>query len=187
MTWRIGMATGGCVDRPITDVIDDLAGAGFRAIEIGTPPKHFDPWHRPQVDAVAGRLRRYGMAVISIHAPFGGILDLSDPNAHHRAAAMGGILQAASVLRDLGGGLVVVHPTDAPRHGNDVGQRLQASGDALAVLSRSLSGIGLRLAVESPLPHLIGGHPEEFAWILGRVDGQAGVCLDTSHTWLGSG
>ena len=185
MSWRIGIATGGCVERPIEQVIEEFAGARFRGLEVGTPPRHFDPWHRPQVEAVRSLVRERGMSVVSIHAPFGGILDLSDPNSHHRSAAMGGILQAASVLRDLGGTMVVVHPSDTPRQGADVGSRLQAIAEALSTLSRACSGIGLRLAIESPLPHLIGGSPDEFAWILNRVDGDAGVCLDTSHTFLG--
>jgi sugar phosphate isomerase/epimerase len=39
--------------------------------------------------------------------------------------------------------------------------------------------------VETPLPHLIGGSPQEFEWILRQLDRTAVVCLDTSHTTLG--
>ena len=51
--------------------------------------------------------------------------------------------------------------------------------------SRSCAHDGLTLVVESPLPHLIGGHPDEFAQILQPLDGRVGVCLDTGHTALG--
>jgi sugar phosphate isomerase/epimerase len=185
VSWRIGIATGGCVDKPILEVLRQFGEAGFHAVEIGTPPKHFDPWQKGQVDIVSDHLRRAGTTAVSIHAPFGGILDLSDPNPHHRSAAIGGILQAASVLRELGGSVVVVHPSDVPRDSLDVGQRLEAAAGGLAVLAQSCRQMGLRLAIESPLPHLIGGDPTEFAWLLGRVDTNAGVCLDTSHTFLG--
>jgi sugar phosphate isomerase/epimerase len=42
------------------------------------------------------------------------------------------------------------------------------------------------LVVETPLPHLLGGQPADFDWILERIprDG-TGVCVDTSHTSLG--
>jgi sugar phosphate isomerase/epimerase len=42
------------------------------------------------------------------------------------------------------------------------------------------------MVVETPLPHLLGGQVEDFAWILDRLprDG-VGICLDTSHTSLG--
>lgn len=185
MSWRIGIATGGCVDSPILAVLARLHRTGFRAMELGTPPKHFDPWQRSQVESVGEYLRRTGMSAVSIHAPFGGILDLSDPNPHHRGAAIGGIVQAASMLRELGGTVVVVHPSDVPRDPGDVGRRLDASSAALAVLADSCTRMGLRLAIESPLPHLVGGNPGEFAWILDRVGDGAGVCLDTSHTFLG--
>ncbi len=181
----MGIATGGCVERPILDVLQTIARCGFRAVEIGTPPKHFDPWRREQVQAVEKLLRLTGINAVSIHAPFGGILDLSDPNPHHRSSAIGGILQAAAVLQELGGSVVVVHPTDVPRNSEDVGRRLEASAGSLAILAQSCERMGLRLAIESPLPHLIGGAPQEFAWLLQRVDGSAGVCLDTSHTCLG--
>ncbi|HVQ30976.1 MAG TPA: TIM barrel protein, partial [Vicinamibacteria bacterium] len=45
---------------------------------------------------------------------------------------------------------------------------------------------GLALVVETPLPHLLGGQIEDFAWILERLPTEGvGVCLDTSHTFLG--
>jgi sugar phosphate isomerase/epimerase len=185
MSWRIAMATGGSVTTPILQVLDRLSQAGFRAVEIGTPPKHFDPWQRAQVEGVAEFLRRSSIAAVSIHAPFGGILDLSDPNPHRRGATMAGIIQAASMLRELGGTVVVVHPTDVPRDSGEVGPRLDACSSALATLAESCAKMGLRLAIESPLPHLIGGNPEEFRWLLGRVNNGAGVCIDTSHTFLG--
>ncbi len=184
MTWRLGASTGVCLERPIVEVLDAIHAAGIEGVELGTPPRHFNPWHLPQVREVQRRLHATGMRAVSIHAPFGGLLDLSDPNPHHRNAAMGAILGAASALRDVGGDLVVVHPTDVPRHGQDVQQRLHWCAEALGALSRTCRHLGTRLVIETPLPHLIGGHPDEFAWLLAHVD-TADVCVDTSHTTLG--
>jgi sugar phosphate isomerase/epimerase len=40
--------------------------------------------------------------------------------------------------------------------------------------------------VETPLPHLLGGQPDDFSWVLERLPAEGtGVCLDTSHTSLG--
>ena len=185
MSWPIGVATGGNHDQPILDVLRGVEGAGFAGVEVGTPPRHFDPWSQRQVTEVRLDLERSGIAAVSIHAPFGGILDLSEPNPHHRSAAIGGIVQAATVLKELGGHVVVVHPTDVPRHAGQVGGRLDACADALKVLADVVSRLDLRLVIESPLPHLIGGHADEFGWLLGRLDPAVGVCLDTSHLWLG--
>jgi len=186
VTWRIGVSTGAWVGHDITAALDAIEEAGFRAIEVGTPPGHFDPWNMDQVRAVATRMNSAGIVPVSIHAPFGGLLDLSDPNPHHRHAAVGGIVAAASALRELGGRIVVVHTTDVPRDGQDVSRRLADCASALAVLLRSCSHMGMTLAVENPLSHLIGGHPDEFQWILHRIGDGVRVCLDTSHATLGN-
>jgi len=79
----------------------------------------------------------------------------------------------------------VVHPSDTVRAGQDVGARLDAAADGLRTVAERCRQEGLTLAVESPLPHLIGGHPEEFQSILRRLDDDVRVCLDTGHTFLG--
>jgi sugar phosphate isomerase/epimerase len=185
MSWRIGASTGGCVDRPILEVLDAVRDAGIDGVEVGTPPRHFDPWRESEVRALRDRLRSDAIRAISIHAPFGGLLDLSDPNPHHRHAAIGAILTAAAALKDLGGRHVVVHTSDVLRNNQDVSLRLRLIQESLQVLARTCDHLGLVLTVESPLPHLIGGSPEEFAWILESLPPSVAVCLDTGHTTLG--
>jgi sugar phosphate isomerase/epimerase len=184
MTWHIGASTGCCTEMPIGPVIEALRAAGIAGVEIGTPPRHFDPWRRDQVEAVRARLAATGIAAVSMHAPFGGLLDLSDPNSHHRNAAIGGILNAAQVLRELGGRIVVVHPSDVVR-GADASSRLSHAADSLQRLQQACDELDMTLAVETPLPHLVGGSPDEFAWLVDRVGDRARVCIDTGHTTLG--
>lgn len=185
MTWRVGLSTGGCLDSSILDVIPDLASSGAAGVEVGTPPRHFDPLDDAQVTALGKALGATSLVPVSIHAPFGGLFDLADPNAHHRHAAIGAALTAASAIKRLGGQLVVVHPSDLERYGRDVRARLADSAASLRLLAANCAAEGVTVAVESPLPHLIGGHPDEFAWLLGQVDDAVRVCLDTGHTALG--
>jgi sugar phosphate isomerase/epimerase len=185
MTCSSGVAPGCCTDRSILDVLDAVREGGIDAVELGTPPRHFDPWQQTQVDAVRARLSALRITPVSIHAPFGGLLDLSNPHPRGRHTAINGILTAASALKSLGGSIVVVHATDVSRDREDVEQRLANCVASLSTLSRACQHMSLALAIESPLPHLIGGHPDEFAWILQHVDSHAGVCLDTGHTTLG--
>lgn len=187
MTWRLAVATGCNVNVPIASMLDIFADAGVSAVEIGTPPRHFDPWERANVHAVACQLRRLHMAAASIHAPFGGPSDLSDPRPERRHAAVGAAAVAALTLAELGGSHVIVHTTDVPRDGHDVGDRLRHCAASLQVLSRVCTQIRVKLVVETPLPHLIGGYPDEFAWILGHLDDEVGVCIDTGHVSLGGG
>lgn len=185
MTWRIGLSTGACIDRPITDLLPWLRSASARGVEVGTPPDHFDPWREEQIDAAGHMLRSLELEAVSIHAPFGGILDLADPNVHHRHAAIGAALTAALALKQLGGRLVVVHPSDLPRYQHNVSARLADAARSLALLAENCAHAGLELIVESPLPHLIGGAPDEFAQLLANLPESAGVCLDTGHLSLG--
>ena len=184
MTWRFAGATGGCADRPIVSTIDAFHRAGYTAVELGTPPGHFDPWSHDAVRALRTCLRHLSIEPVAIHAPFGGLLDLTDPNPHHRHAAIGAILSAATALREVGGSRIVVHVSDVPRHGADVGARLAHGTEALSALGRALQQMSVTLLVETPLPHLIGGQPDEFAAILSRLDPSIGVCIDTSHTTI---
>jgi sugar phosphate isomerase/epimerase len=185
VTCRFAASTGGCTDRPVSAVLDELHAAHVTAVEVGTPPRHFDPWRHEQVMALGERLRQLSIRPVAIHAPFGGLLDLTDPNPHHRHAAIGATLCAASALRQVGGNRVIVHVSDVPRHGQDVAERLQHATDALRVLARACAQMEMMLIVETPLPHLIGGAPDEFAAVIAPLDRSVGVCFDTSHTTLG--
>ena len=185
MSWRIGISTGACTDRPIADVLPAIQAAGATGVEIGTPPRHFDPWSDAQVHDLKAHLDAFSLAAISIHTPFGGSIDLADANGDHQLAAIGAALTAGSALRRLGGRLVIVHPTDLPRHQHDARARLQDAARSLALLADSCADAGLALVVESPLPHLIGGHPDEFDFLLRDLPAAVGVCLDTGHTALG--
>jgi sugar phosphate isomerase/epimerase len=187
VTWQIGVATGCCTDVPIVDVIAAASQARLTGVELGTVPGHFDPWNAHDLQAVRTRLAETGVQPVSIHAPFGGLLDLSAPDSHHRYAAMGAILSSVSALEHLEGRIVVVHPTDVERQGTHVQARLDQTLASLSMLARTCAAMGLTLAVETPLPHLIGGHPDEFAWILARLDPKVGVCIDTGHVSLVDG
>jgi sugar phosphate isomerase/epimerase len=131
------------------------------------------------------RLHEFRIAPVAIHAPFGGLLDLTDPNPHHRHAAIGAILSAASALRELGGSKVVVHISDAQRQTHDIDERLTHAIASLRVLARSCAHMDALLLVETPLPHLVGGHPDEFAHVIKPLDRAVGACFDTSHATLG--
>ena len=185
MTCSIGVATGSCISRPVLDVLDTFKAAGIRGVEIGTLPTHFD-WRAPDVvAAVDQRLRALSIAPVSIHAPFGPAFDMADHHECRREAAREAVLAAARALKQLGGRIVVAHPSDLIRHGADIGAHLDHASAGLREVALVCRDEGLQLAIESPLPHLIGGHPDEFAHILRRVGDVAGICLDTGHISLG--
>jgi len=185
VSWRIGISTGACTERPIAEVLPAIRAAGATGVEVGTPPRHFDPWNDTQVRDLKNHLAASELTAVSIHTPFGGSMDLADAQAHHRLAAIGAALTAGSALKRLGGQLVVVHPSDLPRHQHDARARLVDAAQSLALLAKNCADGGVSLVVESPLPHLVGGDPEEFAFLLSELPSSVGVCLDTGHTALG--
>jgi sugar phosphate isomerase/epimerase len=186
MTWRLGVSTGCCAEHPtILDALDAAEDAGIVGVEFGTSPRHFQPLEWTQVEAVAARMRMLRCLPVSMHAPFGGVLDLAHEDSPHRHAAIETVLAAATALRHLGGHVLVVHATDVTRAHHDVEPRLAASSEALRRIIDEAAALGVTIAIETPLPHLIGGHPDEFASILHRVGPAARVCLDTGHAHLG--
>jgi sugar phosphate isomerase/epimerase len=181
----LGVSTGACIDRPILDALESMHEGGVAGVEIGTPPGHFDQSNATEVTAVAARVRALALQAVSIHAPFGPHLDLAHPHEHHRRAGIDAILTSARAIAQLGGRLVVAHPSDLSRHDADIRTRLEHSASSLRALASSCRELGVQLAIESPLPHLLGGHADEFDWILRHVDADVGACLDTGHIALG--
>jgi sugar phosphate isomerase/epimerase len=131
MTWRIGLATGCCAERRVLEVLDAADEAGFPGIELGTPPGHFAPWEPSEVEAVFHKVQTLRCAVVSMHAPFGGQLDLAHHDDRHRESAIATMLASARALKRLGGTILVVHPTDHVRAHHDVGPRLAGAAEAL--------------------------------------------------------
>jgi sugar phosphate isomerase/epimerase len=185
MSWRIGLATGVCIDRSVLDVLPAIRRAGASGIEINTPPRHFDLGQPRQIDELARAVDRECLQVVSMHAPFGGALDLADPNPRHRSAAVDACRAAATALKQLGGHVLVAHPTDLARDGHDVASRLADAARSLTRLHADCADLGITLDVESPLPHVIGGDPKAFGELLTALPASVGVCLDTGHTALG--
>lgn len=185
MTPSIGVATGACWDRPILPVLSAIEACGVRGVELSTPRGHFDPSQEHDVKALEEFFSSSALAPISIHAPFGPNLDLADGDAARRHHAVRSAVAAAEALRRVGGRIVVVHPSDLERQKHDAAARLRDAIESLTILAGECRSLGVTLAVESPLPHLIGGNVGEFGTLLGALDPSVGVCLDTGHAFLG--
>jgi sugar phosphate isomerase/epimerase len=183
--WHVGLASGACTDRSILDVLPDIWNSGARGFEIGTPPRHFNPAHVEEIGYVVDAVRQTGLQAVSIHAPFGRTTDLASIDRQHREAAISAVATAADALARIGGRVVVVHPSDLERQGRDIEAHLACCVRSVEVLADYCRDLGLTLALETPLPHLIGGHPDEFRWLVGQLDPSVRVCIDTGHVTLG--
>jgi sugar phosphate isomerase/epimerase len=186
MKWEVGLSTGIAYRDPIEDVLPQLPGHGFRAIEVSTAPAHLDVADVPRLHRLRTQVDDLGLRVHSLHAPFGHDVNLTDPDHGRRQYALHRLTLAADALLVLGGRLYVVHPGgEDQRWVWDRDRRLHLSVEGLHEVWRACRERGLTLAVETPLPHLLGGQPDDFDWILERLPHEGtGVCIDTSHLSL---
>ena len=183
--WPIAMSSGCCRRVTLSDVFSALDAARVERIEVGTPPEHFDANDRMRAWQLASELARAPFTPISIHAPFGAAADLASERRDVRDRGIEGVLAAARALIEWPGAIVVVHPSDLPRETGDARERLRHALESILVADACCRDLGLRLAIETPLPHLGGGHPDEMSWLLARVPPAVGMCLDTGHAHLG--
>jgi sugar phosphate isomerase/epimerase len=185
--WEVGLSTGIAYRHPIEDVLPRVRGHGFTAIEVSTAPPHLDIGDRGRVRALRARTDDLGLRVHSLHAPFGHDVNFTGPDAAQREYAFERLTLAADALAALGGRLYVIHPGgEDQRWVWDRDYRLQLSVEGLTRMWRLCRERDLVLVVETPLPHLLGGQPEDFAWILDRLPSEGtAVCIDTSHCSLG--
>jgi sugar phosphate isomerase/epimerase len=186
--WEIGVSTGIGYRHPIEQVLPLVRLHGFSAIEVSTAQPHLDVGDAARVRRVRERADDLGLRVHSLHAPFGHDVNFTSPDAAQREAALVRLTEAADALATLGGALYVIHPGgEDQRWVWDRERRLALSVEGLRRMWRECVDRRLTLVVETPLPHLLGGQPEDFAWILDRLPKEAtGVCVDTSHCALGA-
>lgn len=186
MKWEVGLSTGVAYRHPVEDVLPLVRRHGFRAIEVSTAPPHLDVRDVPRLRALRRQIDDLGLRVHSLHAPFGHDVNLTSPEEDQRRDALDRLTVAADALHLLGGQLYVVHPGgEDQRWVWDRERRLALSVEGLNQMWRACRERGLTLVVETPLPHLLGGQPADFSWILERLPHEGtGVCVDTSHCAL---
>lgn len=183
--WPMAVSSGCCRRSSLPAVLQALVDAGASRVEIGTPPEHFDVENRMQPWQLAPMLGRFPLDPISIHAPFGPRMDLASEDQATRDAGVEAALMAARTLISHPGAVLVVHPSDLVRDGGHTRARLRHALESLLLIDAACRDLSLRLAVETPLPHLVGGHPEELHWLLERLPPAVGICVDTGHAHLG--
>jgi sugar phosphate isomerase/epimerase len=184
-SWPLGISTGCCHEAPLADVLPSLVEGGVERIEIGTPGSHFDLSDTMQAWRIAECVAQFPLRVLSVHAPFGTARDLASEEASRRHAGIRAALAAARTLIGHPGAIVVVHPSDLPRDAGNTGTRLGHALESLLHIDYACRELGVRLAVETPLPHLVGGNPIDMTWLLDRLPAGVGMCLDTGHAHLG--
>jgi sugar phosphate isomerase/epimerase len=187
VSWEIGVSTGIGYREPIEQVLPAIAANGFRTIEVATARSHVDTRDPAGFGRIRGQVDALALKVSSLHAPFGQGIDLTDADAGIRRLSLRHFREAADLLQFLGGELYVIHPGGEDHNWVwEKQNRLERSVEGLTEVWQMCRERGLKLVVETPLPHLLGGSLADLEWILSRIPSEGtGVCVDTSHTSLG--
>jgi sugar phosphate isomerase/epimerase len=185
--WTSGLSTGIGYRHPILDTLGPISEAGFSEIEVSTAPQHLDLRDPVGLRSLAGRIADLGLRVCSLHAPFGHDVNITSPDAGQRRESLDRLHLAADALAAFQGTYYVIHPGgEDQRWVWEREQRLDLAVEGLREMAEACRVRGLTLVVETPLPHLLGGALDDFAWILERLPREGvGVCVDTSHCALG--
>ncbi|MGD9498766.1 MAG: sugar phosphate isomerase/epimerase family protein [Armatimonadota bacterium] len=162
------------------------AQVGVQVVEVYTPlgcELHADD---ACVERTAAALSEAGLKVWSVHAPFGGTTDLSDPDELHRRESVGAVARAVEIAGMFGARLVVVHAGLTAENPDECELRRRQSLRSINCLLKRTAQLGVWLAVE----YLPANKPRlcnDSAAILDFVrfcDGCLAVCLDTNHANL---
>lgn len=170
----------------ITDAtLDELAAAKVDRIELCCVPHRF-AYHDPLcVEKIADGIKSRGIAVPSVHLPFGPDCDLSSRDRQKRAVALNELEKTTLLAMELGATVMVLHPGVHLEEGENRLERLEIAAVSLRALLERLPESGFCLGVENLLPGYLGESAEELARLIEKLgDDRVGFCLDTGHAHL---
>jgi len=176
------LGTSLCFSREISDeAFGRLAAAGIGCIEYSFGYNHYMnvleyPAHATKYSNIA---RRAGLENWSIHLPFSGRLDISNPNNELRDVT---IYTNKTLIRAAGRAgvkVAVLHPSSEPIAEEDRPMRLERSRAAIEILKAECDKAGMLLAVENLPRTCLCRTSDEMIKLLSGTG--AGVVFDTNH------
>ncbi|MDD5686387.1 MAG: sugar phosphate isomerase/epimerase [Elusimicrobia bacterium] len=158
-----------------------LKNCGFNFIEIGAVSQI--QWNNSTYTKnLKKTLRELNLTVSSLHAPFSDTIDISDLNELNRRTAVKEIKKAARSLKTLNGSILIIHPSVKEIYSiseEEKVKRISRIKKSLSEILKTTTKLGLRVAVENLLPHILGGQKEVLKQLTDQLP--VGICFDTSH------
>ncbi len=189
---EIGISTALFYDESILAVLPTIKEAGFNVVEIWAGAgkygafSHFN-WHKDlEIKSLEVCIRGLGIRVESLHSPFSPTIDLSSPDDAIRTFSVSEVERSMYCMKQLGGKILIVHPASSEQSLKDnISVRFSKCRQSLESLYIRAEDLGVKLAIETQLPHVFGG---EIAVLKKLIEGFSvsvcGFCFDTSHTNL---
>jgi sugar phosphate isomerase/epimerase len=157
-----------------------LNGSSVQAVELWEPTFRKD---EDYIDTMRRLFSAAGVMVRTVHANFGGSLDISSPDPAIRSAGIRAFTTALDLAVRMGAHIVIVHPSSEPILDAERPGRMDIAKRSIKTIAGAAGRAGCQIALEL-LPRSCLGHSvEELLDLLEVVDDYrtAGVCLDTNH------
>jgi len=161
---------------------------GFDDIEIFLTLPHFDWRDARYVAAMHTAIKKTGLSVCGVHAPWMPGMDIASLEDEERKTSVMNVKMAVDLLQRLGGHILVVHPGAALGTSDDIAAKLKRSQESLSAVAKYCQERGVRIALENPPTNELGGDPERLRSLydcLPQENIQA--CFDTGHAHIAGG
>ena len=156
-----------------------LAGSSVKAVELWEPDFDKSEHHVAEMGRL---LAAAGVAARTVHAAFGGSLDLSSLDPTVRMAGIEAFSAALDLAVRMQAQIVVVHASAEPIHDEERAARIAEAKRSIRTMAGSAGSAGCRIAVELLPRSCLGNSAWELLALLEDVDpSTAGACLDTNH------
>ncbi len=165
-------------DIALKDQLPMIKGAGFSHISLGANIGHADYLSGTARRNIKAMVMDHGLAICSLHVPFGKDLDISSPDNNISDRTVETYQRCVEAAHQLGAGVVIFHPTRHMRFDN-LEQRKRAITRNIEKMLNSAGVEGVKLAIENdrfdPSNDVLVHSLDEI------TDARYGLCYDSSH------
>ena len=157
------------------EMIPAYAAAGFDVMEISLPNRPTEE-NRAFGERALALAKEAGLALWSVHIPFGRELDLSNPDEEKRLLALDLLRPSIALAREWGAEVIVVHGSSEPNEDSSRGARIIACAQSLKAIQREAGSI--KVALENLPRTCIARNSGETVPLSKNC---SGVCFDVNH------
>lgn len=126
------------------------------------------------------KIKASGLAVWSVHLPFGKSVNPAEPDEAMRTANMEKVQKFVTLTETSGAKVYVIHGSYEPIETAERAARLQASIESIGELNSYMKNKGLRLALEELPRSCIGNSIEDMRAFAQQIP-DLGFCFDSNH------
>lgn len=165
-------------DIAFKDQLPMIRAAGFSHISLGANIEHADYLSGPVRKTIKAMTEDHGLAICSLHVPFGEDLDISSPDGDISENTVEVYQRCVEAAQFLGAGVVIFHPTRYRGFDNIDLRKKTITRNVERMLGR-VGAEDVKLAVENdrfkPSNDVLAHSLDEI------IDASYGFCYDSSH------